>query len=117
MLLLGLAMRNMLSASTAKLLELKTLSGLFLVLGRDVIPFFALGALQYYVISHDRNSLRVPLRVTRGCKKSILATRSRPGDRRPLPSRFDRNGRNNKMEPTTGLEPVTSSLPRTRSTY
>jgi hypothetical protein len=50
--LFRLPMGNMLTATTAELLELETLGRLLLVLGRHVITFLAFGALKYYVVSH-----------------------------------------------------------------
>jgi len=51
--LLGLAVRNMLTAATAELLELETLRGLLFVLRRYVVAFFTLSTLQYNVVAHD----------------------------------------------------------------
>ena len=53
-------MRSMTSALSTKLFELEAIRRLLLVLGSDVIPVLALGALKRDVISWHNSSIRLP---------------------------------------------------------
>jgi hypothetical protein len=79
----------MLSAVAAEFLQFQTFRSGLLVFGRRIVPVLALGALEGDNLSRHFST----------------------------PWRYALTIRNwKKLEPLTGIEPVTSSLPRTRST-
>ena len=89
--LLDFPMQLMLAAIRAELLKLDPLRSGFLVLSLGIIPVFALSALK-------RNDI---------ARHIFLPTFGMERNRSPQAR---------ELEPLTGIEPVTSSLPRTRST-
>jgi hypothetical protein len=104
-------MRLMLAAMPAELLQFQTLRRGLLILGCRIVPVLALGALE-----RDNFSRHLPL---------LLIVRGGTGTRltgiEPVTFRYGRSTPSalkltQKLEPLTGIEPVTSSLPRTRST-
>ncbi len=94
----------MLSAETAILFELQSIRSFFLILRRGIVPTLAFAACQMNNVPHRLKPVPGLLQTD---LTSLLLNHQRPAS--ALNPLID-------MEPTIGIEPMTSSLPRKCST-
>ncbi len=102
--LLGFFMRSVLPAETAILFKLQSIRRFFLVLRCGIVPTLALAARQMNNVPHRPKPIPGPVQTS-----LILFQLNYPRPARALNQLID-------MEPTIGIEPMTSSLPRKCST-